>query len=300
VRSTARPGVPGGAVDHQPAPHLHHAFDQGDVCRKVGGLLLVWTFGFPVETPAQSRPAEAWLEVNRSSGSKFLAFGSLLAQRGARRQGGAMVSRLIQRFAVGPVVGLLACSTGTVFKNTWKDPDAAPLSVKKGDLVIAMVMSKEETTRRSGEDFLSDELRARGMRPIPSFTLIPTDQVDNREKATAAIKESGAVAVFVLRPIAVTNEQTYMPPTYMGGGPYGGFGPYYGYGWGAADSPGYVVSNTVVRVESLVFDLRQDKLIWGGQSETTNPERLDLFIKDVVKGASEDMVRRGVIAPPPS
>ena len=210
-----------------------------------------------------------------------------------------MVSRLIQRFAVGPVVGLLACSTGTVFKNTWKDPDAAPLSVKKGDLVIAMVMSKEETTRRSGEDFLSDELRARGMRPIPSFTLIPTDQVDNREKATAAIKESGAVAVFVLRPIAVTNEQTYMPPTYMGGGPYGGFGPYYGYGWGAADSPGYVVSNTVVRAESLVFDLRQDKLIWGGQSETTNPERLDLFIKDVVKGASEDMVRRGVIAPPP-
>jgi len=124
--------------------------------------------------------------------------------------------------------------------------------------------------------------------------------VDDRQKAAAAIKDSGASAVFVLRPIAVNNEQTYVPPTYMGGGPYGGFGPYYGYGWGAAYSPGYVVNNTVVRVESLVFDLRQDKLIWGGQSETTNPERLDLLIKDVVKGAGEDMQRRGVIAPPPS
>jgi len=210
-----------------------------------------------------------------------------------------MVWRGIRRLIVVPLVGLLACSTGTVFKNTWKDPDAAPLSVKQGDLVIAMVMSKEETTRRSGEDFLSDELRARGLRPIPSFTLIPTDQVDDRAKASAAIKDSGASAVFVLRPIAVNNEQTYVPPTYMGGGPYGGFGPYYGYGWGAAYSPGYVVNNTVVRVESLVFDLRQDKLIWGGQSETTNPERLDLLIKDVVKGAGEDMQRRGVISPPP-
>jgi len=64
-----------------------------------------------------------------------------------------MVSRCIQRLTVASLLGLLACSTGTVFKNTWKDPDAAPLSVKRGDLVIAMVMSKEETTRRSGEDF---------------------------------------------------------------------------------------------------------------------------------------------------
>jgi len=211
-----------------------------------------------------------------------------------------MVWRGIRRLIVVPLVGLLACSTGTVFKNTWKDPDAAPLTLKPGDLVIAMVMSKEETTRRTGEDLLGEELRQRGLRPIPSFTLIPTDQVDNKEKAAAAIQDAGAAALVAMRPIAVNQQQTFVPPTYMGGPYGGGWGPYYGYGWGAAYSPGYVVNNTVVRVESLVFDLRQDKLIWGGQSETTNPERLDLLIKDVVKGAGEDMQRRGVIAPPPS
>lgn len=201
--------------------------------------------------------------------------------------------------AVG--LGLLVSCASTKFKSTWKNSDAAPLSVKPGDLVIAMVISKDETTRRSGEDMLSDELRARGLRPIPSFTLIPTDQVGDREKAAAVIKESGAVAVFALRPMAVNKEQTYVPPTYMGGpGPYGGFGPYYGYGWGAAYSPGYVVTDTVVRVESLVFDLRQDKLLWAGQSDTTNPDRLDLLIKDVVKSAGAEMRRVGVIAPPAS
>jgi len=198
------------------------------------------------------------------------------------------------------VLLLAGCTAGTKFVNTWKAPDAAPLSLKPGDLVIAMVMSKQETTRRTGEDLLAEELRVRGLRPIPSFTLIPTDQVDDKEKAATAIQSSGAVALFVLRPVAVSNQQTYVPPTYMGPGPYGGWGPYYGYGWSSAYSPGYVVTDTVVRVETLVFDLRQNKLLWAGQSETTNPDRLDTFIRDLVKAAAAEMRRQGVIAAPAS
>jgi hypothetical protein len=203
--------------------------------------------------------------------------------------------------AVGAALflGVAGCAS-TRFTNTWKDPSAAPLSVKQGDLVVAMVMSKVETTRRSGEDMLSAELQKRGLRPIPSFTLIPLEQVDDREKALAAVRDSGAVAVFSMRPIAVTKEQTYVPPSYMGPapGPYGGWGPYYGYGWSAAYSPGYVRTDTLVRVEILVFDIKQDNLIWGAQSETTNPERLDLLVGDLVQAAADEMTRVGVIVRP--
>jgi hypothetical protein len=209
---------------------------------------------------------------------------------------------MFQRFvgvptAVALLLGLVSCTASTRFTNTWKAPDAAPLSVKRGDLVVAMVISKSETSRRSGENMLAEELQKRGLRPIPSFTLIPLDQVGDREKALAAVRDSGAAAVFAMRPIAVNREQTYVPPSYMGPGPYAGWGPYYGYAWDAAYNPGYVVTNTVVRVETLVFDVRQDKLIWGGQSETTNPERLDLFMADLVKAAAAEMKRVGVIAP---
>src|SRR5215831_10200220 len=198
------------------------------------------------------------------------------------------------------MLALAGCAGGTKLVNSWKEPDTAPLTLKPGDLVIAMVMSKEETTRRTGEDLLGEELRQRGLRPIPSFTLIPTDQVDNKEKAAAAIQDSGAAALVAMRPIAVNQQQTFVPPTYMGGPYGGGWGPYYGYGWSAAYSPGYVVTDTVVRVETLVFDLRQNKLLWAGTSETTNPERLDLFMKDLVKAAAAEMRRQGVIAPPAS
>lgn len=197
------------------------------------------------------------------------------------------------------MVALAACAGSTKLVNSWKAPDAAPLTVKQGDLVIAMVMSKEETTRRTGEDLLGEELRQRGLRPIQSFTLIPTDQVDDKEKAAALIQDSGAVALIAMRPIAVNKQQTFVPPSYVGpGGPYGGWGPYYGYGWGAAYTPGYVVTDTIVRIETLVFDLKQNKLVWAGQSETTNPDRLDQFMRDLVKAIGDDMRRKGVIAAP--
>jgi GTP cyclohydrolase I len=55
-----------------------------------------------------------------------------------------------------------------------------------------------------------------------------------------------------------------------------------------------------VRVETLVFDLKQNKLVWAGQSETTNPDRLDQFMRDLVKAVGDDMRRKGVIAAPAS
>ncbi|HEY1904466.1 MAG TPA: hypothetical protein VGG91_00410 [Myxococcaceae bacterium] len=214
-----------------------------------------------------------------------------------------MSPRFPRACIVLPMLALAGCSAPTKLVNSWKAADAAPMTVKPGDLVIAMVMSKEETTRRTGEDLLGEELRQRGLRPIPSFTLIPTDQVDDREKAAAAIQDSGAVALISMRPIAVNKQQTYVPPSYMGPGPYaGGWGPYYGYGWGAAYSysPGYVVTDTIVRVETLVFDLKQNKLVWAGQSETTNPENLGQFMRDLVKAVGADMRRKGLIPEPAS
>jgi hypothetical protein len=195
------------------------------------------------------------------------------------------------------MLALAACAS-TEFKTTWKAPDAAPLSVKPGDVVVTMVMSKEETIRRSGEDQLGDELRQRGLRPISSYTLIPTSMVDDRARAEAVIRSSGAVAVFVVRPIAVSKEQRYVPTTYMGPSP--AFGPFYAYGWGSAYGTGYYVTDTVVKLETLVFDLRQNKMIWAGQSETTNPDKLEEFVRELVKVGVAQLRKEGVIAEEPS
>ena len=52
---------------------------------------------------------------------------------------------------------------------------------------------------------------------------------------------------------------------------YGSFYGYWGYGWGAVYDPGYLRTDTVVMVETLIYSVTQDKLVWAGHSKTTNP-----------------------------
>lgn len=188
------------------------------------------------------------------------------------------------------------CSTTTRFVNTWKAPDAAPLTLRSGDVVVAMVISRNEATRRSGEDALVAELSRRGLRVIPAYTVLSVEQAMQKESALATLRATGAVAAFVVRPLEATRTATYVPPAYGAPVPYGAWGPYYGYGWAAPYSPGYVVTDTVLRLEVLAYDLRQEKLVWAGQSETTNPDSLDDFVRSVVKAAAREMTRAGVLA----
>jgi hypothetical protein len=40
----------------------------------------------------------------------------------------------------------------------------------------------------------------------------------------------------------------------------------------------------------------QDKLIWAGQSETTNPDKLEDFVRELVKVGVAELRKEGVIA----
>ena len=76
-------------------------------------------------------------------------------------------------------------------------------------------------------------------------------------------------------------------------GPSGGFGPYWGYGWGTAYSPGYLTTDTIVSVETLVYSLTDDKLLWASSSRTTNPGNLDQLIREVADATAKEMAKQG-------
>jgi hypothetical protein len=78
---------------------------------------------------------------------------------------------------------------------------------------------------------------------------------------------------------------------------YGAFGPYWGYGWGAVYQPGYLQSDTVVSVETLVYSLTRDKLLWASTSRTTDPRGLDNLVTEVANATAKEMIRQGLLAP---
>jgi hypothetical protein len=195
------------------------------------------------------------------------------------------------------VFGLLAitaaCAT-TSFQSTWKAPDAQPV-ILSGQKVVAFVLTKNAAARRSAEDALAREISAGGGQGIASYTLIPDGSAPDEAKAKAQMEASGAEGVVVMRPVDTSKEvvatSTYAGPMY---GPY--WGGYYGYGWGGAWGGGVDVhTNTIVTVETLVYSLKQNKLIWAGQSNTTNPSKVDAFVKELATAARREMVKAGLL-----
>ena len=77
-----------------------------------------------------------------------------------------------------------------------------------------------------------------------------------------------------MRPVAKEKEISSTPSTMYMGPRYGGYwGGYYGYGWGGAYGGTEIRTDTIVIVETLVYSLKQNKLVWAGESKTTNPSQ---------------------------
>jgi hypothetical protein len=207
--------------------------------------------------------------------------------------------------AAGVAMLLAGCAT-TSFTSVWKAPDAQPLQFKAGDKVVAMVVADSTGLRRSGEANLADELDKRGLKGIPAYTLISDSEVKDEAKAKAAIEASGAVGVILMRPMGKEQKVSSTPSMYYGasyyGAPhYGGMwgGGYYGYGWGGGIyDPGTIRTDTYVSIETVIYDLRQNKLVWAGQTKTMNPSDVEGFVTELATAVSKELRESGMVAKP--
>ena len=204
------------------------------------------------------------------------------------------MSQLIGRnLALAAALGLGGCAT-TQFNSTWKAPDAQPVNLA-GQKVAAVVLSKKEGVRRGAEDALAREITLQGAQGIAAYTIVPGD-VRDKDQAKALFEKAGIQGVVTMKAVGKDKELSYSPGMWTGPG-YGSFwgGGYWGYGWGGVYDPGYLTTNTIVTVETLVYSLKQDKLIWAGQSQTTNPEKADAFIKELTGAAAKEMRKAGLL-----
>jgi hypothetical protein len=197
-----------------------------------------------------------------------------------------------------------ACAS-TSFQSTWKAPDVTRFELAPGDRIVAMVISDQVSLRRSGEANLADVLDARGFTAVPAYTLIPDEEVQDEAKAKARIEASKAVAVVVFRALGAEKETTTTTTGgyyggYYGAPYYGGFwgGGYYGQGWSTVyASPPVTTTRTDVHVaiETLIYDLRANKLVWAGRSKTTNPEDVEALVGELATAVAAELRREGLV-----
>jgi hypothetical protein len=202
---------------------------------------------------------------------------------------------LVSAATMAAVLGAASSFAGTSFRTTWKSPTAQP-GTFQGKKVIAVFVSTDEALRRGVETSLANVLTGRGAQGVPAYMIVPTSVIRDEEKAKAIISESGAAGVVAFRLVGRDSEITGSTGGYFAAGPYASmWNGYWGYSWGGVYEPGYLKTEQVLFIETLVYSLEQNQLVWAGQSKTTNPKDVHALIKDLVSKVAGEMKKAGLI-----
>ncbi len=190
---------------------------------------------------------------------------------------------------------LSGCASST-FSTTWKAPDAKPLEFR-GHKVVAIVMARDEATRRLGEDRLAQQIAAYGAEGRTLYSMVPGATAGSEQQTRAALEAADVKGAVVMLPILVDREVT-VTPAYESETYASLWGGSYGYGMSLSYSSGREASvseKTVVYVETLVYSLEQNKLVWGGRSTTTDPDTLADLIQELSKGVVAQLSKEGLV-----
>jgi hypothetical protein len=187
-------------------------------------------------------------------------------------------------------LGLTACAS-TSFKSVWKDPAAGPVEIT-GRKVVTVLVSEKRAARLGAEDAVARYLNSLGAQATPSFQVLAPEAT--KEEAKAKLESDGFDAAVVMR-VTDKAQEIYSTPGVYSPAMYGG---YYGRGWGYGMAYGTgpeIRTDTKIYVETLVFSLKADKLVWAGVSETTNPSDVDKFATEVATKAIDEMKKSGLL-----
>ena len=203
-----------------------------------------------------------------------------------------------QALAVFAIVAALGVSLAakTKFQSVWKSPDAAGTSFV-GKKVAALVIDKDDSLRVAGEEALVRELTARGINGVPSYRMMPKELAQDPEQAKIWYEKAGVQGVVAFRVVNDDRRKTIVPGSWSTGY-YTSFWGYYGYSYSAVFSPGYTRDERIISLETLIFDVPKNTLVWAGLSVTDNPKDGQKVVTEVVKEAVNEMRKQGLARKP--
>ena len=190
------------------------------------------------------------------------------------------------------VIGILgSCSPSTQIEKSWMEPGASVSpDPQYKTLVVAMV--KDETSRRVIEDELVKRIKTPS---IPSYTLLTTEMIKaaSEEALSKLIQDGKYTHILLMRLADIEKETSYVPGTTSGY--YGGYGRYYGYGASIYSSPGYYTTDKNYFIETTIYSVEPNKLLWTGTTKTVNPSKINKAVNDIADVITEKMKEDGFL-----
>jgi hypothetical protein len=195
------------------------------------------------------------------------------------------------------ILGLVGCASGPKIVSSWRDPSyQGPMFKKIGVVGIAA----NDTNRRIFESVFVEQLRSTGLEAVASYEVNPTDQKLPPEEIETYCRENKIDAIITTRVVDISTEVQSTGPTVVAA-PYPAYyGSYYGYystSWAYYQSPGYVYTYEVVRIETNVYETKNWSLVWTGTSETVDPSDIAGQSQTLSRALIQQLQIKGLVAP---
>jgi hypothetical protein len=178
------------------------------------------------------------------------------------------------------LIALIMSGCGPTQKITgsWAAPDAKSFGPYTKAFIIVLTQNKNNNYYLESQ--MAKTLKSRGIDAVKSNDIFPpkfsVTQDMTKEQLAEAIKKTGCDAVLTLSVLDVRSEESYHPGTsyYPMSYGYGGYYGYYNYYYPQVYSPGYYSVDKTYYLETNLYDIASDKLVWSVQSEASNPTNL--------------------------
>ena len=156
------------------------------------------------------------------------------------------------------------------------------------------VISNDESLRMAGEEALVRDLTE----PRPSRRR----DLSHRAARRAHRRREGQGLVRAVRrgrrggaAARQRREADHLHRRHRGSVPYyGTLWGYYGYGWSTVYVPGSVSRDTIVVVETTIYSVPRNALLWAAVSETRNPAQLAKYVEELTSASVKELQKVGL------
>jgi hypothetical protein len=183
--------------------------------------------------------------------------------------------------------------TGSKLTGTWRD------EAYRKPVASALVfgVTGRATVRRLFENEFVNQLQARGVQAVASYTAFPTEDRQAKEAVVAKVKELNAGAVIVTR---LTDKKTIerQYPSVVMTSPGGYYGTYTDYYWQSYDLmyiPGPTYQQDVLYLETNLYDASSERLVWSALSKTVVGDAVNEEIKPFVTLVMKKLADDGLV-----
>jgi len=194
---------------------------------------------------------------------------------------------LIGVFLICLSLALTSCGPKIKVVNSWSDDSLSNYSI---DSVLVIGVARSDLTRKMFDDSFVEAFTEKKVRAMPGYQFIPLEKHEfpDRTVVEKIIKETGTKSVLITRIIdkeTVTNVS--------GGGIYSVYNPspythsmYDYYGYSISYIPPTEIVDDILYMESNLYDIANNKLLWSVQTKTVNPvkskDEFRLFVKELM------------------